>query len=467
VTGLTAADFDDGRTDVPAGVVGPVERVVVVGAGIAGLTVANALAHGGIECVVVEARNRIGGRLHTVNLAGSPVDMGGSWIHTPMGNPMRAFAQQAGVPCQPANPLSELAGFDCGEGRRLSAAEVEASLSMQLEDFPAAAGRLLAQLGPDASAADGIDAFVTGAGLAPDPARRARQALRALIEAESADLPERQSLRWMWNETEYEGHYFGDVPVGGYRRLAEAMAAGVDLRLGVDVAEIIRSAGGVRVRTGDGTSEEGSHVVVTVPLGVLKRDGLRFSPALPPDRRAAIGRLGFGRYEKVALRFDEPFWRAAGLPHVMIFPRDPEAPAVWAIGQDALGTGPVLVFHIFHSATGHVLDATGDDAARWVLDMLAEAIGSSCPAPAAVAVTSWANDPYTGGAYTHIPPGASPADADLLGEPIGGRLLFAGEHTQSARLAYADGAMTSGIREAKRLLGQPSVHLGPTLTARA
>ena len=59
------------------------------------------------------------------------------------------------------------------------------------------------------------------------------------------------------------------------------------------------------------------------------------------------------------------------------------------------------------------------------------------------------------------PPGASPADADLLGEPVGGRLLFAGEHTQSARLAYADGALTSGIREAKRLLSRSSVDLGP------
>jgi polyamine oxidase len=199
VIGVTAEGFDDGRTEVPAGAAEPVERVVVVGAGIAGLTVANALAHGGIECVVVvETRDRIGGRLHTVDLAGSPVDLGGSWIHTPVGNPMRAFAQSADVPCRPANPLSELAGFDCGEGRRLSVAEVEASLSMQLEGFPEAVGRLLAELGPDASAAD-------GAGLAPSAARRARQALRALIEADSADLPERQSLRWMWNEIEYEG----------------------------------------------------------------------------------------------------------------------------------------------------------------------------------------------------------------------------------------------------------------------
>jgi polyamine oxidase len=460
LAGLTAENFDDGRADVPAGAAGPVGRVVVVGAGIAGLTVANALTHAGVECVVLEARDRIGGRLHTVDLAGSPVDLGGSWIHTPAGNPMTAFARQAGVGRRSADPVPEMAGFDRGEGRRLSAAEAEAVLSLYLEAFPESAGRLAAELGPDASAADGIEAFVAGSGLAPGPARRARQMLYAAIEAESAGLAQSQSLRWMWNELEYGGNYFGDVPDGGYRRLAGAMAAGVDVRVGVEVAEVAISADGVRVVGADGTAEGGSHVVMTVPLGVLKRGAPRFSPALPPDRLAAIGRLGFGRFEKVGLRFAEPFWRAAGFPHMMIFPRDPGEWMVWAVGQDAFGAGPVLVFFVFHSAAGRLLGAGTDGAARWALDMLAEAIGGPCPKPAAVAVTSWATDPYAGGAYTHIPPGASPADADLLGEPVGGRLLFAGEHTQSARLAYADGAMTSGIREAKRLLGQPSVHLG-------
>jgi polyamine oxidase len=458
---LTAGSFDDGRVDVPGGLAGTAERVLVVGAGIAGLTVANALAHGGVECVVLEARDRIGGRLHTVDLAGSPVDLGGSWIHMPGGNPMRAFAELAGVPCRSADQVPEMAGYDCGEGRRLSAAEAEAVLALYLEAFPEAAGRLAAELGPDASAADGIEAFVAEAGLAPGPARRARQMLYGVIEAESADLAERQSLRWMWNEFEYEGNYFGDVPDGGYRRLVDAMATGADLRLGAEVAEVVLSADGVRVRCADGTSEEGSHAVVTVPLGVLKRGAPRFSPTLPPDRLAAIGRLGFGRFEKVALRFDEPFWRAVGFPHLMVFPRDPGEWLVWTVGLDAFGAGPVLVFFLFHSAAGRLLAAGPDAAVRWALDMLAEATGRPCPEPTAVAVTSWATDPFTGGAYTHIPPGASPTDADLLGEPLGGRLLFAGEHTQSARMAYADGAMSSGIREAKRLLGLPSVRLGP------
>jgi monoamine oxidase len=108
-----------------------------------------------------------------------------------------------------------------------------------------------------------------------------------------------------------------------------------------------------------------------------------------------------------------------------------------------------------------VLDGGPGKAADRVLDMLSEAFGRRCPEPEGAAVTAWADDPYAGGAYSHVPPGASPADLDLLGEPLAGRLLFAGEHTQSARTAYADGAMTSGIREAQRLLGTSSVLLGP------
>jgi polyamine oxidase len=458
---LAVGWYDDGRMDVPGGVTGPVERVVVVGAGIAGLTVANALAQSGVDCVVLEARHRIGGRLHTIDVAGEPVDMGGSWIHHPVGNPLRAFAAQVGVPCRSGDPLPELTGYDCGEGRRLSRVEVEASLALQFEAFPEAVARLRVELGSDASVAEGIDAFVAGAGLAPDPARRARQALRAVIEADAADSAERHSLRWLGNDMEYEGNLFGDLPAAGYRSLVDAMATDLDVRLGVDVAEVVISTTGVRVRDSDGTAEDASHVVVAVPLGVLKRGAPHFSPGLPPDRAAAIERLGFGRYEKVALRFDRPFWRDAGLSHMMLFPRNPDEPTMWVIDQHAFGAGPTLLCQIFHSAAGLVLEASADQAAQWVLGMLSEAVGGPCPAPSAVAVSQWANDAYAGGAYTHIPPGADPTQLELLGEPISGRLLFAGEHTQSARVGYADGAMTSGIREAKRLLGQPTVALGP------
>lgn len=80
--------------------------------------------------------------------------------------------------------------------------------------------------------------------------------------------------------------------------------------------------------------------------------------------------------------------------------------------------------------------------------MLSGVFGHPVPEPVATVVTAWADDPLTGGAYSHCPLGSDPSMLDLLAEPVHGRLLFAGEHTQSARVGYADGAYVSGLRAA-------------------
>ena len=333
-------------------------------------------------------------------------------------------------------------------------------MAVDPEGFLEAIDDLRIRLGPGASAADGIEAYLTSTALTGDDLRRARQGLVAHVEADASGAADQQSLRWLWTQTEDGGDYFGDLPEGGYASLVTAMAAGLDVRQDWPVARVDLLEDGVVLTSTNGETEAGSHAVMTVPLGVLKSGRPTFAPPLPADRVEAVGRLGFGRYEKVALKFDEAFWRGAGWSHLVLFPPEADEPASWVFDLDAFSGDPVLVCHTFHSATHHVVGASRAVAARRVTEMLAEALGAACPEPVAVAVTGWTNDPFTLGAYTHVPPGSSNADVDLLGTPVGGRLFFAGEHTQSARLGYADGAMTSGIREAKRVLGTSAVELG-------
>ncbi len=148
------ASFDDGSPEIPGGIVGRVERALVIGAGIAGLTVANALAHAAVDCVVLEARNRIGGRLYTGDVGGSPVDLGGSWIHHPEGNPIRRFAQLDGIECRPGNPLPSLTAFDCATGLWLSPEDIDDSLTGVQDGYNEALAALRTRLGPAASAAE-------------------------------------------------------------------------------------------------------------------------------------------------------------------------------------------------------------------------------------------------------------------------------------------------------------------------
>ena len=245
----------------------------------------------------------------------------------------------AGIERRPGDPLPTLTAFDCATGHWFSHADVEATLTAELDGYTAALDELRARLGPTASAAEGIEAYLATTGLAGDALRRARQGLRASVEADAAGAAEHQSLEWLWTQDEYDGNYFGDLPEGGYAAVAEAMAAGLDVRRGWPVARVDLTDGGVTVTSASGETESGSHVVVTVPLGALKNDLPSFAPPLPPERADAIHRLGFGRYEKVALAFDEPFWRQAGWSHLVLFPPDPAEPASWVFDLDAFGAG--------------------------------------------------------------------------------------------------------------------------------
>ena len=241
-------------------IAGPVDRVVVVGAGIAGLAAASRLRQAGIACVVLEARDRIGGRLYTIDLAGTPVDLGGSWIHHPIGNPVTVYCDEHGIARDGGDPVPSLSAYDHAEGRRLDRAEVERYAVVESEAFWDAVEELSQRLGPQASAYDAIETHIADRGLAGDDARRVHQELLAEVEADAADRADNQSLRWIAVADLFEGDLFGDLPRNGYRSVVDRLAAGLDVRLNAEVVDVVVGADGVRVTCADGSIEACSHV---------------------------------------------------------------------------------------------------------------------------------------------------------------------------------------------------------------
>ncbi|GAA3827060.1 NAD(P)/FAD-dependent oxidoreductase [Nocardioides panacisoli] len=451
---MARRSFDDGSSAVPPALPGEVERVVVVGAGIAGLTVANALTSAGVDCVVVEARDRIGGRLHTVEVGGHVADLGGAWIHHPEdGNVLAGWVDLAGVPWIVDPTGTRFTGADLGEHRRLSDAELEHVGYGVFDPLGQAFAAELAAGGRDRSVAAVVDEYLATYGPEDGERERLRQLMAAAVEQDGAGPLDGISARWALTEDMFVGDVVDNVPIGGYRTVLAPLAGASEVRLRRPVRRITQTATGVQV-DGDDWSESGSHVVVTVPLGVLKAGAIAFSPPLPAERSEVIDRTGFGTMEKVFLAFEEPFWRAAdpGLSHAVIYPADRAQAATWTWD---FGLAPVMMFLVAHSA----VEAMRRDPRAWAVEQLEALYGGPLPAgPVDVRATDWAHDERALGAYAHVRPGESSADFALLGEPVG-RIAFAGEHTTVGRAGYADGAMETGLREAKRLLRRGSVEL--------
>lgn len=447
----------------------PGDTVLIVGAGMAGLTAANALNRVGIRNIVIEARDRIGGRLHTVDVGGIPIDLGASWIHDPDGgNPMTAFADAAGVGYTPADPTSDAATinyFDSRTGTNLQTDLIAAFVNYNL--FNQTESQWLGMLNSRASYKDGVELFLDSQPLLllPDQRRRSEQFIQFLFEAFDSGPWDQASLFYDVNSpiNTYSGSEFGNFPTGGYSRLARAMAASSDIRLEQQVTRIQVRDDGVTVfatNTAGGASTPvqftGSHVIVTLPLGVLKAGSVAFDPPLPPSRQSSIARVGFGHFEKVAMRFPTPFWQAGLLPktHLYYVTKNSTYPTEYAFFLDYqrfIGQPALVAIAAAEFAEAAAQKTPQENLAR-VMEILREVYGPSTPDPLDYAVSSWATDAFSMGSYSELPVGATPADMDELGTPIGGRMLFAGEATNKERYGYADGALSSGLREARRLI---------------
>lgn len=423
-----------------------VTRVVIIGGGTAGLTVANALATAGVPQLVLEARDRLGGRVHSVDFGASSLDLGASWLHEPEGNPLSSLFDATGV-SRTSFAISSLITdgtlWERNVGRVGELDKLRVLQALDGLDYEGLVARF-------ASSAEVIDAGL--ARFEPVLRARARQIFDVIQQTENAAPLTNQAAGMITFEAPYGGD---DLLLDGhYTQLIELLSNGVAPRLNAEVAEIARDASGCTVTLRDGSQERASHVVVTVPLGVLKAAGVRFSPALPDDKRAAIARLGFGHFEKLALEFPSRFWGELGSGFVV---GDEAIPAF--IDWTAHAHAPTLVV-LSAGSYGAAFAAMSDEArVERAMELLRAVFGTNAPAPTRSVSTNWSSDPFARGAYSGWAVGSTLEDRDTLAAPTDGRLLFAGEATTRHRFATVDGAWSSGLREAQRLLRQRRVAL--------
>jgi monoamine oxidase len=307
----------------------PGERIVVIGAGIAGLAAARQLADGGFDVTVIEARDRIGGRLHTVRPDGwgLPLDLGASWVHDVRASGLAALLRADGIATAPFD--YDDAAVLTGHGRRSGSAL--APVMDRVED----AVRWADGRDPDRSIADALRA----SGIADSvDADLLRSVLEHELAGEYGESAERLSSWWALEEGSDGDDMF---VLGGYDALASSLGAGIRVERSRPVATVARTANGVRITDTAGGATDAERVVVTVPLGVLQNAGMTFDPPLPAAHRTAIARLGMGVIDKVWLRFDEAFWSQRALVWIQATPGD--SPLRWWVNLMPLTGRPVLL----------------------------------------------------------------------------------------------------------------------------
>jgi monoamine oxidase len=442
--------------------------IVVVGAGLAGLAAAREAQRRGATVLVLEARDRVGGRTLNEPIGdGKVVEIGGQWIG-PGQDRMAALARELGVDTFPTHSagqnviefggkLTRYRGTIPRIGPHVLADVAQAQLKI---------GRLAKKVPLDAPweapNARRLDSQTFWSWLRRNVYTSGGRALielgvQAVWAAEPADLSLLHVLFYCHSGGSFErlldteGGAQQDRFVGGSQlvsiRMAEELGDGV-VHLGSPVTRVEQDDGQVRVSAGTGLTATGTAVVVALPPTLTSR--IAYDPPLPGHRDQLVQRMPQGSVIKCMAIYDEPFWRGEGLSGMAT---SDTGPAKIVFDNSPPDGSPGVLLGFLEGERARVIGRLpAEERRRQIVDGLARLFGPRASKPTGFVEKSWAEDEWTRGCYgCYMPPGAWTSFGDALRAPIG-RIHWAGAETATVWNGYMDGAVQSGVRAATEAL---------------
>ncbi|XP_074344200.1 lysine-specific histone demethylase 1 homolog 3-like isoform X2 [Apium graveolens] len=483
------------------------KEIIIIGAGPAGLAAARHLQRQNFQVTVLEARGRIGGRVFTDRTSLSvPVDLGASIITGVEADvatgrrpdPSTLVCSQMGLELTVLK--SDCPLYDTVTGHKVPA-DLDEDLESEFNNLIDDMELLVSQKGEHAmkmSLEDGLELALQKRRLTQYKRNGGTSNLHKLAnvidkevlgdvnsKGEILSPLERRVMDWhfahleygcaaslkdvslpCWNQDDIYGGFGGAHCMirGGYSTVVEALGKGLCIHFNHVVTSVTYCTEDplidgdqhykVKVSTSNGRVFFGDAVLITVPLGCLKKKSIKFAPPLPHWKELSIQRLGFGVLNKVVLEFPEVFWddsvdyfgataeETDKRGHCFMF---------WNV-RKTVGA-PVLIALVVGRAALDGQDRSSSEHVNHALVVLRKLFGVAVvPDPVASVVTDWGRDPYSYGAYSYVAIGASGEDYDILGNPVENCLFFAGEATCKEHPDTVGGAMMSGIREAVRMM---------------